>query len=161
MARTYERNEKHYDFKLLTHLVETGQAKFYEGPGIYVLKTEDGTVAVRPHQVFFTPDPAPFTLVVEERVASPMDGYFGKEEFDGEDTGPGGVVYDSALALAEQVLARRGDTTTDPLSLVRRMLDDRSCESQLREELDNTPQKASTSWVSASEQDEILGYFGI
>lgn len=67
MSRTYERDTKHYDFAVLTHLVETGQATFFEGPGIFVVKTEDGTVAVRPHQVIFTATPAPFDIVVSDR----------------------------------------------------------------------------------------------
>lgn len=70
MSRTYERETKHYDFSLLTHLVETGQATFFEGPSIYVIKTEDGTVAVRPHQVIFTATPAPFEIVVADETVS-------------------------------------------------------------------------------------------
>ena len=54
MTRTHERETKHYDFKVLSHLVAAGEATYYEGPGIFVIKTEDGTVAVRPNQVFFT-----------------------------------------------------------------------------------------------------------
>lgn len=158
MARSYDRETKHYDFKVLTHLVETGQATFFDGPGIYVIKTEDGTVAVRPHQVIFTPDPAPFTIV-EERVPSPMDGYSCKEEFDGEDSGPGGVVYDDAVELARRVLARRGDTATDPLILVRRILDERSYARQLREELEATTSRPAR--VSRSQdQEELLRHFG-
>lgn len=167
MARIYSRDEKHYDFKLLSHLVETGQATFFEGPAIYVIKTEDGTVAVRPHQVIFTPDPAPFTLVIEEKVASPMDGYFGQERYDGEDTGPGGVVYDSMLAIAEKFLGANPEGI-DPLVIVRKMLDDEGYADLITNEANGVPvspvdqsQRAATSWVSASEQDEILGYFGI
>lgn len=66
MSRTYDRDGKHYDFALLTHLVEIGEATFYEGPSIFVIKTEDGTVAVRPHQVFMRSTPAPFTIVVPD-----------------------------------------------------------------------------------------------
>jgi hypothetical protein len=66
MSRTYERDGKHYDFALLTHLVEIGEATFYDGPSIFVIKTEDGTVAVRPHQVIFTSTPAPFTIVAPD-----------------------------------------------------------------------------------------------
>jgi hypothetical protein len=89
MSRTYERDGKHYDFALLTHLVEIGEATFFEGPSIFVIKTEDGTVAVRPHQVFFRPTPAPFTVVVPD-----------EDEADGEPEvvaevevarGPGGL----------------------------------------------------------------------
>lgn len=89
MSRTYERDGKHYDFALLTHLVEIGEATFYEGPSIFVIKTEDGTVAVRPHQVIFTSTPAPFTIVVPD-----------EDEADGEPEvvaevevprGPGGL----------------------------------------------------------------------
>lgn len=96
MSRSYEREGKHYDFALLSHLVETGQATFFEGPSIFVIKTEDGTVAVRPHQVLFTPTPAPFRIVEVE-------------------------------------VSPEGDR----------------------------PAGGKRSWVSASEEDEILGYFGI
>lgn len=161
MTRIYDRETKHYDFKVLTHLVETGQATFFEGPSIYVIKTEDGTVAVRPEQVIFTPDPAPFTLVVEEKVASPMDGYSGQEKYDGEDTGPGGVVYDAMLALAEEWISTEGDPGTDPLILVRKMLDDPQWEADIRAQVENGRRFTKRSWVSADEQDEILGYFGI
>lgn len=170
MTRTYDRETKHYDFAVLTHLVETGQATFFEGPGIYVIKTEDGTVAVRPHQVVFTPIPAPFTLVVEEKVASPMDGYCGQERYDGEDTGPGGVVYDQMVELAERWIAVCGTSAdpSDPLVLVRRMLDDPEGEFEqaIREQVDEaapvSPRRGGKrSWVSAVEQEEILGYFGI
>jgi hypothetical protein len=64
MAR-YEREGKHYDIAVLTHLVEKGEATFYDGPGIYVIKTEDGTVAVRPHQVISMPVSVTLTDVVE------------------------------------------------------------------------------------------------
>jgi hypothetical protein len=89
MSRTYERDTKHYDFAVLTHLVETGQATFFEGPGIFVIKTEDGTVAVRPHQVIFTATPAPFDIVVpaEEPEAvvadpssAPRNGWYSASE---------------------------------------------------------------------------------
>lgn len=159
MSRTYDRETKTYDFALLTQLVETGQATFFDGPGIYVIKTEDGTVAVRPHQVTFTATPAPFTLIVEETVVSPMDGYSAKEDYDGEDTGPGGVVYDSALALAERVLARRG-SSTDPLILVRRILDDRSYERELRAELEqSTDRPARSARYATTEAQELLNHF--
>jgi hypothetical protein len=69
MTRIYERDGKHYDFALLSHLVETGQATFFEGPGIFVIRTEEhNTIAVRPHQVIFTATPAPFEIVVPEEV---------------------------------------------------------------------------------------------
>lgn len=162
MTRIYDRETKHYDRAVLTHLVDIGEAQYYPAQGgIYVIKTEDGTVAVRPHQIIDMPRAVVVEDVVEVRVPSPMDGYSSKEEYDGEDCGPGGVVYDDALDLAHRVLARRGDTTTDPLILVRRILDERGYQRQLRAELDGTPARPSTSWVSASEQDEILGYFGI
>ena len=89
MSRTYERDGKHYDFALLSHLLEIGEATFFEGPSIFVIKTEDGIVAVRPHQVFFRPTPAPFTIVVPD-----------EDEADGEPEvvaevevarGPGGL----------------------------------------------------------------------
>jgi hypothetical protein len=73
MTRIYERETKHYDFAVLTHLVETGQATFFEGPGIFVVKTEDGTVAVRPHQVIFTATPAPFDIVVPDEPVAEVE----------------------------------------------------------------------------------------
>ncbi len=51
MTRIYDRDTKHYDFALLSHLVETGQATFFEGPAIYVIKTEESSwpsTATRP-----------------------------------------------------------------------------------------------------------------
>lgn len=165
MARSYDRETKHYDFKVLTHLVETGQATFFDGPGIYVIKTEDGTVAVRPHQVIFTPDPAPFTVVVEEKVPSPMDGYSGQEKYDGEDVGPGGVVYDSMLELAERWIATEGVPGMDPLYLVRRMLDDERYEATIRDQVANgqrvTERAAARRACSlGDEAEELLRHFG-
>lgn len=154
MTRTYERETKHYDFALLSHLLETGQATFFEGPSIYVIKTEDGTVAVRPHQVIFTATPAPFEVIV-----SPMAGYHGQERFDGEDVGPGGVVYDSMLELADRYL---GDNLegTDPLAIVRRMLDDESFEKLVIAEVTGvSARRRRNGWVSADEADELLEHF--
>ena len=93
MSRTYERDGKHYDFALLSHLVKTGQATFFEGPGIFVIKTEEhNTIAVRPHQVIFTATPAPFTLAVDEVRGVPVkpvdqsrrrnNGWFSAKEED-------------------------------------------------------------------------------
>lgn len=168
MTRSYDRESKHYDFRVLTHLVETGQATFYEGPGIYVLKTEDGTVAVRPHQVIFTPDQAPFTLtVVEEKVPSPMDGYSCKEQYDLEDAGPGGVVYDGALDLAERFLALDGNKGgVDPLIIVRRILDDETGDYArlLTNEINGLPIKpvnqAARACRPSNEAAELLKHFG-
>lgn len=87
MSRTYDRDTKHYDRAVLNHLVEIGEASFFETAGVYVVKTEDGTFAVRPHQIV--------------EIAAP-------------------VVEEST-----------------------------------------TNRRPATSWVSSSEQDEILGYFGI
>lgn len=159
MTRTYDRQAKTYDFDVLTRLVEAGQGTFFEGPGIFVIKTENGTVAVRPEQVTFTPSPL--------RILSPMDGYHGQEQYDGEDTGPGGVVYDSALALAEKWIAVVGkDKNADPLVLVRRILDDedREYELALQEDIDDTLRaqaapKRRNGWVSADEADELLSHF--
>jgi hypothetical protein len=166
MTRSYERDGKHYDFAVLTHLVETGEATFYEGPSIYVIKTEDGTVAVRPHQVIFTSTPAPFTLTQVEEIAapSPMDGYYGQERYDGEDIGPHGVVFQGAQELAVKFLGDNPDGI-DPLEIVRRILDDQTGEYTrfLQNEIDGTAPLArrSSSWVSADEEDEILKHFGI
>jgi hypothetical protein len=86
MAR-YERDGKHYDIAVLTHLVEKGEATFYDGPGIYVIKTEDGTVAVRPHQVISIPVAVTLTDVVEftappvdETVVSRRRGWISRDE---------------------------------------------------------------------------------
>lgn len=129
MTRIYDRDTKHFDRAVIEHLVATGQATFFAGANAYVVKTEDGTFAVRPHQIVDTgltvPVAAVVTDVVEVRAPSPMDGYSGQECYDGEDTGPGGVVYDSMLALAQEWVARcSDDKNADPLVTVRRMLDD-------------------------------------
>lgn len=71
MTRTYARDTKHYDRKVLAHLVETGQATFFDGPGIYVIKTEDGTVAVRPHQIVDSGLTVPVTVEVTDVVEVP------------------------------------------------------------------------------------------
>ena len=159
MTRSYDRDAKTYDFDVLTRLVEAGQATFFDGPGIFVLKTETGTVAVRPHQVTFTPTPIHITYV------SPMDGYSCKEQYDLEDAGPGGVVYDSALALAEKWIAVCGKDI-DPLVIVRRILDDedRKYELDLQEDIDDTLRAGSApkrrnGWVSATEAEELLNHF--
>lgn len=159
MARTYERETKHYDRVVLDHLVATGQATFFAAANTYVVKTEDGTFAVRPHQIVETP--VVIKDVVEIRVPSPMDGYCGQEQYDGEDTGPGGVVYDAMLALAEEWISTEGMPGTDPLILVRKMLDDPQWEADIRAQVENGRRFTKRSWVSADEQDEILGYFGI
>jgi hypothetical protein len=164
MTRIYDRETKHYDFALLSHLVETGQATFFEGPAIYVIKTEDGTVAVRPHQVIFTATPAPFEIVV----VSPMDGYQSQERFDGEDVGPHGVVFQGALDIAEKFLALDGNPTgIDPLEIVRRILDDET-DGYLRlikNQIAGIPvppcdqSRRRTGWVSGTEADELVAHF--
>lgn len=160
MTRIYARETKHYDRAVLTHLVETGQASFFDGPGIYVIKTEDGTVAVRPHQIIDLPAPAVVEDVVEVRVPSPMDGYCGQEQYDGEDTGPGGVVYDSMLALAEEWIAVCGtDKNGDPLVIVRQMLDDHEgeVEAAVREQIAEA--KAPKRGRLTPEQQDVLRSF--
>jgi hypothetical protein len=158
MAR-YDRETKHYFRDVLTHLVETGQGTFYPTPGVYVIKTEDGTVAVRPHQVIDRPVQTVIDDVVE--VSSPMDGYYGQERYDGEDTGPGGVVYDSAMRLAEQAVALFGG---DPLAYVRRILDDEDGEYVwgLRESMEDHVRYGRPNYVDRlAKQDDLLRHFGI
>lgn len=163
MTRTYDRETKTYDFAELSLLMEAGQAMYYEGPSIWVIKTAEGTVAVRPHQVTFTASPAPFEI----KIVSPMDGYHGQEKYDGEDTGPGGVVYDSMLQLAEEWIAACSPISDiDPLTLVRRMLDDEEGEYELaiREQLDDARRavaapKRRNGWVSATEANELVAHF--
>ncbi len=158
MSRTYDRDTKHYDFAVLTHLVETGEATFYEGPGIFVIKTEDGTVAVRPNQVIFTATPAPFTIV--EPVA--------------EVQAPASTAW--AESLAEEYLTalhgpaenRDGEFDDQARAIVNKLVhedEDREYANTLRDAICEAERgirpATGTSWVSASEQDEILGYFGI
>jgi hypothetical protein len=96
-----------------------------------------------------------------------MDGYECKERYDLEDR-PGGVVYEGALELALKFLGDNPDGI-DPLEIVRRILDDQTGEYSrfLQNESNSVPippcdqSRRQTSWVSAAEQDEILGYFGI
>lgn len=142
MTRTYARETKHFDRTVIAHLVETGQATFFPGADVYVVKTEEGTVAVRPHQIIEITTPL-VTQPVEVRVASPMDGYQAKENYDGEDTGPGGVVYDDALELAEAWVAL-GMRHVDPLKIVRDILDDEDGEYavSLREAIEDARQAA-------------------
>ena len=163
MSRSYARDAKHYDRSILNHLVETGQATFFAAPGVYVVKTEDGTVAVRPHQIIEITTPV-VTQPVEVRVPSPMDGYHGQEQYDGEDTGPGGVVYDGLLALAQEYIAQFG-MDVDPLVYVRRMLDDEDGEYRLalREQIEDarrfdTPEP-QRGYLSARQEDDLLRKF--
>ena len=184
MTRRYDRETKHYFRDVLTHLVETGQGTFYPNPGVYVIKTEDGTVAVRPHQIIdrnryrpvdmSTFDPRvliPFgaegdvTITVtapEAPTGSPMDGYHGQERYDGEDTGPGGVVYDGAMRLAEEAVATFGGG--DPLAYVRRILDDEDGEYawSLREAIEDHQRSAArpSRLRRFQEQEELLRHFG-
>lgn len=158
MTRTYARDAKHYDRTVLTHLVETGQATFFAAANVYVIKTEDGTVAVRPHQIVEITT-ALVSQPVQERVASPMDGYSGQECYDGEDTGPGGVVYDALLALAEEYVAVLG-SDTDPLVVVRRMLDDEAGEVEhaIREQVaDARPTRRG--FLTEAREEDLLGKF--
>lgn len=108
MSRTYDRDAKHYDFALLTHLVETGQGSFFEGPGIYVIKTEDGTVAVRPHQVIFTATPAPFDIVVSERYQPVTNDQVAEALADQPDLGDAVVEHVGTIAPAETNAPRNG-----------------------------------------------------
>lgn len=72
MPRTYARETKHYDRAVLTHLVDTGEARYYPAQGgIWVIKTEDGTVAVRAHQVIDIPAPVKVEVEVEDVVEIP------------------------------------------------------------------------------------------
>lgn len=162
MAR-YDRETKHYDRAVLTHLVEIGQATYFAAPDVYVVKTEDGTFAVRSHQIVTIPAPV---VVVEEKITSPMDGYYGQEKYDGEDTGPGGVVYDSMLALAERWIATEGVPGMDPLYLVRRMLDSEQYEAEIRAQVENGRQaderaaRARRACRMDDEAEELLRHFG-
>lgn len=172
MTRTYDRDAKHYDRVVLDHLVATGQATFFAAANTYVVKTEDGSFAVRPHQVVDSGLTAPVSVevvdVVEVRVASPMDGYSGKEYYDGEDTGPGGVVYDSMLGYAEKFLGDNPEGV-DPLAVVRRMLDDPSYERLIINEVNGVPvqpidqsapaRRVRRSGMTAAEEQELLQHF--
>lgn len=167
MTRTYDRDTKHYDRVVIEHLVATGQATFYPGANAYVVKTEDGTFAVRSHQIVDTgltvPVAAVVTDVVEVRTPSPMDGYSGQECYDGEDTGPGGVVYDSMLALAQRWIALCGDNKdADPLVLVRRMLDDVEGETEqaVREQIAaaKAPARPRRGALSADQEDLLRNF---
>lgn len=169
MTRTYARETKHFDRTVLAHLVDTGQAqKFSTVQGdIFVVKTEEGTFAVRPHQVIEITTPL-VTQPVEVRVASPMDGYQAKENYDGEDTGPGGVVYDDAVELAEAWLAASGQGI-ELLKLVREILDDEDggYAESLREGIEDfrhSARSTSRRWtrrsgMTAEEEDDLLKSF--
>lgn len=165
MTRTYARDAQHYDRTVLAHLVETGQATFFAAANTYVVKTENGSFAVRPHQIVDSGLTVPVTVevadVVEVRVTSPMDGYACKEQYDLEDAGPGGLVYDSAVALAEEYVAAFG-LTTDPLVFVRRILDDEDGEYRLklRDEIDDHRRFApKRRGVLSAAQQELLRDF--
>ena len=157
MTRTYDRETKHYDFKVLTHLVETGQATFFDGPGIYVIKTEDGTVAVRPHQVIFTPDPAPFTIV------APVD-----DEHRADTRWAENLVEEYLTALHGPAENRDGEFDDQARALVDRLVnadEDREYANTLRDAICEAERAANrrgkTAWMSADEEDEVLKYFGI
>jgi len=53
MTRTYARQDRHFDLTWLKAAVKDGHAKTYEtNKGtVYVVTTDEGTFAVRPHQI--------------------------------------------------------------------------------------------------------------
>ena len=51
MSRTYPREDARYDYDILQLMVDDGFAVYYPSADVYVLKTDHGSVAVRPHQV--------------------------------------------------------------------------------------------------------------
>ena len=51
MSRTYDRDTKHYHRAVIDHLVETGEATYFEAADVYVIKSDEGTFAVRSHQI--------------------------------------------------------------------------------------------------------------
>lgn len=158
MTRTYDRDAKHYDRTVLTHLVETGQATFFAAANVYVVKTEDGTVAVRPHQIIEITTPV-VTQPVEVEAASPMNGYHGQEQYDGEDIGPHGVVFQGLLVLAQDYVAALG-LDTDPLVFVRRMLDDEAGEVEhaIREQVADA-RPARRGFLTEAQEDNLLSKF--
>ena len=101
----------------------------------------------------------PVIVIAEEKITSPMDGYHGQERYDGEDTGPGGVVYDSMLELAEAWIATEGVPGMDPLYLVRRMLDDSQYEADIRAQAENG-RRVTRTCRRAAEAKELLEHFG-
>lgn len=155
MARSYDRETKHYDFKVLTHLVETGQATFFDGPGIYVIKTEDGTVAVRPHQVFFTPDPAPFTIVEADEVEARVDTDTRWAE---------SLVEEYLTALHGPAENRDGEFDDQARALVDRLVnadEDREYANTLRDAICEAERAADRRACSLGyEAEELLRHFG-
>lgn len=172
MAR-YDRETKHYDRNVLAAMVADGAATYFEAADVYVVKTEEGTFAVRPHQII---DTALITVLTSDRyqpitdvevitAPSPMDGYSGQEQYDGEDTGPGGVVYDSMLAIAEKFLGDNPEGI-DPLEIVRRMLDNESYAQLITDEANGIPitpcdQSRRAFARRQNEQDDLLKHFGV
>lgn len=61
MTRTYARQETRWDLDLLKMLVQAGDAKEFPN-GIYVVKTDDGSFAVRPHQIISREEKLAITL---------------------------------------------------------------------------------------------------
>lgn len=157
--RTYERETLTFSLEALQALVAEGKAQYFPAQGgIWVIPNGGGKIAVRRHQVV---DEAPAVPAVVD----PMAGYQAKEMYDLEDTGPGGVVYDSALKMAEDYLAATGDNDTDPLVIVRRILDDEGNGywEALGEQiaaLRNPPaRKVGRSGMTAREEEDLLSHF--
>ena len=174
MTRTYARNELTWDLDDVLALVEAGQAKAFPSPAgtNYVVKIDGSSFAIRAHQIvnlpaLDLPDPEDLSYlreVIAEPV-TPMTGYQGKEIYDGEDGGPGGVVYDSALELATSYLRVIKDRRTDPLLIVRNILDDEEGEyaHSLREtvEDDAIARKGAVLAPNSIDEDALLAKFGV
>lgn len=72
MTRTYSRNEATYDRKLIDMMVEAGMAKSFPN-GIFVVKTDDRSFAVRPHQIYEIAAEAMPVIVIEDDNAAEAD----------------------------------------------------------------------------------------
>lgn len=161
MAR-YDREDARYDIDLLQMMVTEGLGTYFPAADTYVIKVDGRSLAVRSHQVITRAEKAvtmPVIVIAEEKVASPMDGYYGQERYDGEDTGPGGVVYDSMLELAQSWIATEGIPGMDPLYLVRQMLDDPQYEADIRAQAENG-RRVTRTCRRAAEAKELLKHFG-
>jgi hypothetical protein len=160
MTRTYPRSEARYDYDILQLMVADGFATYFPSADVYVLKTDHGSVAVRPHQVIHPAEKAeifrnvppslePVREVLAEKVAARSEAENLVEE------------YLTALhGIAEN---RDGEFDDEARDLVDRLLDG---EAGLRERLRSqiSTSKAPSrrrGWVSKDEEDELLGYFGL
>jgi len=165
-TRVYNRQTVRWERADIEALVEAGRAQYFPGLPGYVI---DKKIPVRNHQIdedIFAA--APKTEVYVPAITGPMNGYSAQERYDGEDVGPHGVVYENALRIATEYLAAIKDRATDPLVIVRSILEDEEGEytNSLNEtiwDIRHAAKKKATLTPAAAplDEDALLAKFGV